>query len=380
MLRSWFVVQSDALGTTHEISTVVSDLASAGTYASIFCAMAYASRRGAAELSDALSPAESWEGSDKRWLVSIDFGRTEPAALEYLSGLPKSEVRVPNGIEVVDRPGFVPHVTFHPKCLVLIGDDGLPSALMVGSANMTRSGLIAGTEMAIAHQWIGPLTDMERQLLDEGRATVDSLLELWEQADPLDEVLEDYQGRWRASPVASRSQEDDTEGTQDEELELEGVLLHGVDAALVASARALWTSPGGVSRNLGPGVPGNQLDLPRGTRVFFGFPSAEVPKNTTLGYVLMRIPGHQEVERSIRFGNNMMEKVNLPVPGSDGPATGYHEAYLLFTRQDPDPDTGRQRFHLQVLGDKDLDAVRANAGGEILLDLAGGQRRVGLLV
>jgi hypothetical protein len=38
---------------------------------------------------------------EKRWLVSVDFGHTEPEGLDYLASLGNSRVRVPNAIEVI---------------------------------------------------------------------------------------------------------------------------------------------------------------------------------------------------------------------------------------------------------------------------------------
>lgn len=86
------------------------------------------------------------------------------------------------------------------------------------------------------------------------------------------------------------------------------------------SADALWVQTAKLYANLGSGV-GNQLDTPRGTRDFFGFDGDPVPPKTFFGYVQLQVPGHAPESRSVRFGNNGMDKINLPRPGLNGPTT-----------------------------------------------------------
>ena len=113
--------------------------------------------------------------------------------------------------------------------------------------------------------------------------------------------------------------------------------------------------------------------------MFFGFSPGAVPKNTTFGSVLLQVPEYPQVTRTVRFGNNHMDKINLPVPGIAAPPGGYHQQNLVFMRQDPDPTTGRQRFLVEILGDRRLANERSHAAGEVLLDLSGSPRKVGLL-
>jgi len=377
MFRSWLTVQDAGLERSGAVLSTVRALGSQRSYAALFCAMAYASRNGAVDLADALR-GPSWENADKRWLIGIDFGRTEPAALEYLSRLTKSTVRVSNGTTVVARPGFMPQHTFHPKSLVLYDRSGTPTGLLVGSANLTRNGLSNGTEMCVAYQWPRKLSDAEKRILTQCKPGILLLEKLWKAATPLEEILGEYKKLWSTSARSRLSVEDDVT-TPEERPDLAGSIIHGAEAALVASARALWTSAGGISRNRGPSAPGSQLDLPRGSRVFFGFSPGSVPRNTTFGSVRLQVPEYPEVTRTVRFGNNQMDKVNLPVPGTAAPPGGYHQQNLLFTRRDPDPTTGLQRFLVQLLGDGRLANERSHAAGEVLLDLSGSPRKVGLL-
>src|SRR5205823_7281321 len=79
-------------------------------------AVAYASASGCETLVQALkTTGGAWNASRKRWLISIDFGRTEPSALEYLAEVGGSEVRVPNGLQVVQTAQFFPPYVFHSK-------------------------------------------------------------------------------------------------------------------------------------------------------------------------------------------------------------------------------------------------------------------------
>jgi hypothetical protein len=103
-------------------------------------------------------------------------------------------------------------------------------------------------------------------------------------------------------------------------------------SVLWANCAAFWIDAGTLSKNFGPGNPGNQLDCKRGTRVFFGFTHKDVPKNHIFGDVVIQVPGYVAQTRSVRFGNNSMDKVNLPVPdGITGP-TSYDNKALLFKR------------------------------------------------
>jgi hypothetical protein len=66
-------------------------------------------------------------------------------------------------------------------------------------------------------------------------------------------------------------------------------------------------------------------------RVFFGFPAEDKPPDTTIGDVELEYRGF--VDRfSLRFSDNSMDVLNLPIPGRDGPES-YDNHVLLFERQ-----------------------------------------------
>ena len=110
-------------------------------------AVAYSTRRGCERLVDRVSTRmgkTQWESSQKHFVTSLDFGLTEPGALEFLSTLPESKVRIANP-EVVNRPGLMPGRAYHPKLYLF--DSAAATGYVVGSANLTDSALITNTEV-----------------------------------------------------------------------------------------------------------------------------------------------------------------------------------------------------------------------------------------
>jgi hypothetical protein len=73
--------------------------------------------------------------------------------------------------------------------------------------------------------------------------------------------------------------------------------------------------------------------MQRGTRVFFGFGDRALPRNSPIGSVRILFEGHSAT-RNLRFGNNQMDKLDLPVPDVEGPPS-YQNETLLFTRESP---------------------------------------------
>lgn len=60
-------------------------------------AVAYSTRRGCERLVHRISNRmgkSRWEKSEKQFITSLDYGLTDPAALEFLAGLPESEVHI----------------------------------------------------------------------------------------------------------------------------------------------------------------------------------------------------------------------------------------------------------------------------------------------
>ena len=94
----------------------------------------------------------------------------------------------------------------------------------------------------------------------------------------------------------------------------------------------LWVQAGALGANLGRGQPGNQLDMTRYMRVFFGVPATEVPPNAELDRVTLVWDGERHPDRTLKFGENGMDKLNVPPAGERG-RMFYRGKALLFSRR-----------------------------------------------
>jgi hypothetical protein len=97
------------------------------------------------------------------------------------------------------------------------------------------------------------------------------------------------------------------------------------------AADNLWIAGGTLSKNRGPSLPGNQLMMRRFTRRFFGFKAVDVPRDTHIGVISVRYSGTERNDCTIRYSNNAMDVLTLPVPGHGGPSS-YDDQVLHFER------------------------------------------------
>lgn len=291
----------------------------------LIVAVAYATYVGCEVLADLFAThVQRWGEMRKDWVIAFDYGITEDSALQLLEELPNSTVRIPDATELL-RNHLRPFRKFHPKLYIFVGERRNEFALFSTSANLTISGLYFNTEHGTTSIWIPPLTKAERQSL---RLTKDRYLEvdgLIQRAPRLDdELLQRYKSLRNRRKIST---EDDDIVQRFAEADS---VQHLRITALLLAARAFWIEVRYVVENRGPGKPGNQIDLQRGSRVFFGFGAGRVPRNTLFGVVFIRHQG-EVVECNMRFGNNYMDKLNLPIPDSPGPAA-YDNRTLLFER------------------------------------------------
>jgi hypothetical protein len=136
------------------------------------------------------------------------------------------------------------------------------------------------------------------------------------------------------------------------------------------TARCLWTETLQIVQNLGRGNPGNQVDLKKGARVFFNSNvPLNAPLNTPLGTVQIIAPNGREDTNAMRYGNNGMDKINLPLPGRGNPEQ-YDNSYLMWTRMPGN------RFRLSVRNDGARWRNASDAEGT-RFNYAGGQREWG---
>ncbi|MFJ6652900.1 hypothetical protein ACIQLJ_08920 [Microbacterium sp. NPDC091313] len=335
-------------------------------------AVAYASVRGLRHLKRAMEDNPHWEDATRRALVSIDFGITQPAALELLASFPNTEVRVPNAASVLASPLLIPATTFHAKAFHFYNESDANAAMVTGSANLTLSALATGGEVVTLHSNAGGDVTPPAKAFTRFQSWFD---QAWALSTEVAEVLEDYAPRYKSRPRPRKPPEERTARARQYAKDARRHEVFGAVDIQLAEAKTLWTEVWGVTQNRGQ-LPGNQIDLQRGARVFFGFPSDRVGKNHHFGDVVIRIPGFAPTRRGVRFGNNDMDKLNLPKPEENG-IDSYDQSILAFERDGHDPD-GTAIFTLRVLDRAALNSMIQQAEHSVSMKMGSG-REWGLL-
>lgn len=293
-------------------------------------AAAYVTSKGVhdllATLSTRLGPA--WHNVEKQWLTSFDYCRSEPVALDALRALPLSHVRVQNASFCLAHKG-VPKTPFHPKAFFFEGPSHFH--ILAGSGNLSRSGLSRGTEAGLV---VG--VDRVADAATGAFQTVDTLRNWfsaqWSTASALNNTLLDSYAQLFASapklkhPVPT---EDDIAPT-----DAGAGGLTSEDLLKLRVCQRLWIESGNITRNLGHHRPGNQLMMKRLSRVFFGFDATDIPRNSAIGMIALRFDAGVWTNQSLTYSDNGMDKLTLPMPGTDGPPA-YDNKTLLFTRESP---------------------------------------------
>lgn len=318
-----YTVQRPGGGTA--ILNACRDLVAATTFTRVTGLYAFASLKGARLMIGTLQGTPSWVTASKRWVISIDGGITEPEALRFLLKNRRTEVRVPDAEGLLARK-LKPKVRFHPKTLLLErqASNIQPVAILVGSANLTCSGLCFGHEHALSAQAIGASLPAS---LSTGLV---GLEEVVTQATVIDESFID---RYAAIRPAKPSLPEEFEDERTDQILQEQPVIPATASASLAAADHFWIDIEYVVENRGKYEEGNQIDMQRGSRVFFGFGDKTLPRNSPIGTVRILYDAHS-ASRNLRFGNNSMDKLDLPIPGVEGPAT-YSGQTLLFTREGP---------------------------------------------
>lgn len=309
--------------------------------------VAYATLQGVAALEDTLDTY--WGGWKKRWLVGIDWCRTEPLALQRLSVVGQSRVRIHDGARLANIHGCVPSVPFHPKAYIIRSASQI--AVVSGSGNLSANGLKRGHEVGSLVFVDESAGKAEKQLRDACRSVSDWFERMWEGASPLTrDLLGAYQSRFDTSREMPTPTDDDVIGA----VQLER--RRGLTAEMLVQLRmapSLWIEAGNLHENRGTGLPGNQLMMSPMTRVFFGFPASDLPRDTLVGHVFIQFE-KDRVERSLRFSNNSMDVLSLPIPGQEGP-DAYDREVLLFTKS---TDRTGTHFVLRLGGASDRTSWR----------------------
>lgn len=306
---------------------VIETIAKAGDLVSLDVASAYITSSGMHDLLKRIDFAviKDWNGIKKRWITSFDYCRTQPVALDTLLTLPASSVRIHDAQFCLEHGGR-PKVPFHPKAFLFRGQNH--DFALAGSGNLSRSGLSKGVEVGLA-------LAVERKKPTEPTAvaSIKALRKwysrVWNAARPLDlTLLKKYTKIFES--VSNLSHPTATEDDLASE-EITAGALSGKDLQKLRVCSNFWIEAGRITKNRGPILPGNQLMMKRLSRVFFGFDPVEVPKNTAIGSVNIEFNGGQNHSYTLSYSDNTMDKLNLPMPGTIGPAA-YDNQNLLFSQ------------------------------------------------
>lgn len=346
MFRYELVAQSPDRKRT--IGAAVQSLAAECDYDRLRGYFAYATEAGVAELLEYLTKGwrGDWERTRKRWLISADFGFTEPGALRVLKHLKNSEVRIPDASYLLEKH-LNPRITHHAKVLILDQrgpGGGAPLGLLVGSANLTVSALGGNFEGATLAVWKDPLAKRDQASLTSARQAIKDFDRAWRKAEKLDSsMLAEYEAMRKRVKKAPRWPDQERKPLL-QEARRENAGSFELAAAL-RSADKFWIQTGNMYKNLGES--GNQIDMQAGSRVFFGFSNRKVPPNHLLGEVRLGYWGHSVSARHVRYGDNSMDKIYLPNPGTEGTPASYANETLLFERK----RDGSFRFKLAGAGE-----------------------------
>ena len=258
---------------------------------------AYATQSGVALFEQELGDS-FWNTVDSRWVFGIDYGRTQPQALRKISSHKNVDIRVYDGQWVVDQEGFIPRRDFHTKIAFMLGKGS--GGLIVGSGNFSSNGLCRSVEAGVSVHAIDALS------FQTSIAPALNLAEsLWQNSTPLAEILDLYEERW----------------------------VDSFNNYVSTQAEIFWIEAGYVTKNRGAMHPGNQIDLPRGMSKYFGFnPPEGLPANSVIGEIVFLTPNGEMIAKNLRLGNNLMEKVTLPIPETHG-FNIYDGKVIVFQRE-----------------------------------------------
>jgi HKD family nuclease len=319
--------------------------AKSARYERMLATVAYATERGCKLMNQSLD-SEQWRKMKKDWLISFDLGITEPNALRYLEKLPNSEVRIPN-IPSVLNSSLRPSHHFHNKAFLFENKRGIGSvALFSGSANLTYGGLLLNDEQGVSMTYILPSVEQEIMMYRELLERKKILEQQFHEGIVLSEdVINRYIELWtRKRDVIQDILEDEVDIVKN--VDVPNPATNQKELIMIGLAKCFWIDVKYVVSNLGKGRPGNQIDLSRGSRIFFGFSGEKVPENTVFGNVELIYQGVMS-DCSMRFGDNSMDKLTLPLPGNPGPQT-YRNQTLLFSKRSDGA------FDLYVGNDNDI--------------------------
>ena len=284
-----------------------------------------------------------WDSTTSRWLFGIDYGRSDPRALEAIADRANAEIRIFDGQYVVDSEGFAPRRDYHAKAMILENSTQHSHGLVLGSGNFSYNGLWRSVEAGAS------FIALNQAQMNAHVQPVASIFEdHWNGATPLDTILPSYQSR-RAELVSNKD-----ENRPDE--------TH-------APSKGFWIEAGYVTKNRGDHRPGNQIFAPNGFRDFFGF-GAAIGNSTLIGQINFLTEIGPKVVKNYRENDNTMEKLTLPMPEDHGFGV-YDGKVLIFEPQGSE-------FLLRAVEAEEFDLVYGHRLANV--QTMGGGRRFGELV
>lgn len=318
-------------------------------------AVAYATPGGVKKLReafDAVSPTK-WTEITKRWLVSIDYCRTNPYAIEVL--LRDSEVKIFDGANVVGRTLCNPQLPFHPKAFIL-RNNANHVAIIHGSGNLSRNGMTQGHEVGLLATSSNNGQIPSANFISECVRIQAWFDDLWSSASPAADILDRYRTVYK-----SRAHVKNPTPTEDDEtpparsyrkLKRDGtyrtVYVSSPDPVMVRKLRTadqFWIIAGNSGNR--PGLPGTQINMTPYSRVFFDFPAECVGINTEIGKISIFHDGVEFSDITIRFSDNCMDVITLPLPDVLG-VDRYELQPILFKR------LGDKRFEVKIGSARDV--------------------------
>lgn len=308
------------LARANRILDALTDLAEP-TVNGLRIAVAYTTFRGSQDLVRRAAPrVNKWDSIPKTLITTLDYGLTEPGALSYLQSSQGFTIRVAN-VGANQTAILRPTESFHPKLYVFDSPSHVGS--LIGSPNLTQRALRTNTEIAELSKPAADLTALE----DAWSSLVAASTEL------TDALLKDYSTK----RVPAR-RPFDPESPVAAPASVPAAHPASVDDAVQAGlfdpkqVSYFWVEAGSMSS----GGSGNQLELPRGAHLIFGYPPmaySGTGRAVVIGNVPLILPGRSPfADRRLSWhSHNQMERLNLPTKANGAP--DYPHTVVLFRRQ-----------------------------------------------
>lgn len=282
-MRNKLVVQSpDSIDSATVLSALQQSVGSSEML-EVFVGAAYATVSGIRTLLTAVPDARGT--TTYRWILGLDDLVTQPGALELCKQMPRSTLRV---AELHQRGA-----RFHPKVILFKGSRDSDAMLCIGSANLTREGLLRNCEAVAIHQ-AESLSDL--QLL---QSVADAT---WNQGSSLsDQRLTEYKAQYESAQAARPLLVDSSEQAVPSTTQPRPVLES--DNALVdpAIASTCWIEVGKAT------AMGRELEFKAEQALFFGLnPRGEAPQER----VFVTSDG-QRTSLRLKYQQNAMWRLQL---------------------------------------------------------------------